>query len=125
MLTRGPTSEDGPRVELDVPAVPYLVQANLEHWREQAKGGDLQESRPRLKLCRRVLHRARESGISVDELWSLLYKPPVWERGVTLYCCVMKIEQGELLARSEKQTGARHSSNSTKQKPAKRNKKNK
>lgn len=103
--------------------VPYLVQANLEHWQETTKCRDLQESRPRIKLCKRHLEEHLDS-MSIDKLWRLLFTHPVWERGVTLYCCVMSVEQGELLAQSvkEQNQSARMSTNNAKRKRKKNNK---
>lgn len=67
--------------------VPYLVQANLEHW-VTSKKQDVQESLPRSALCHKTL-KTLGGKVSEQALWQLLFTKPIWDAGTTIHATVM------------------------------------
>lgn len=69
--------------------VSHLLQANMDHW-DSDPAHDTQESLERLRVAQRALEPALSRGHATEsELWDMLWRYPIYEEGITLYCTVM------------------------------------
>lgn len=72
----------------------FMVQANMDHWDDDA-ANDSQQSLERCKLVEVMLQVPMTRGyVEESELWSVLWKHPIYEKGITLYSTVMNPSQG-------------------------------
>ncbi|CAK9052177.1 unnamed protein product [Durusdinium trenchii] len=79
----------------------YLVQANMDHW-DNDMANDNQQSLERCKLVEEMLQLPLTRGyVEEDELWSILWKHPIYEKGITLYSTVMNPSQGTFKSLSD------------------------
>ncbi|CAE7573943.1 ASAH1 [Symbiodinium natans] len=79
----------------------YIVQANMDYW-DTDPANDTQQSLVRCQLAETMLQAAAKKGvIEESDLWMVLWKDPIFERGVTLYSSVMNPARGTFHSLSE------------------------
>eukprot|EP00434_Breviolum_minutum_P028603 symbB.v1.2.025307.t1/scaffold2450.1/size78879/3 len=79
----------------------YLVQANMDHWDEDV-ANDSQQSLERCKLVEVMLQVSMTRGyVDESELWSILWKHPIYEKGITLYSTIMNPSQSTFKSLSD------------------------
>ena len=82
---------------------PDLIQANMDHW-DSDPANDTQQFLVRCQLAESILQAAEKQRRCPEEsdLWAILWKYPIFEKGITLYSSVINPAQGTFQSASQR-----------------------